>query len=154
VPWLSLCRSGVGIQRAAIDRRAERTAEAQPAMVARMNFMSLLFPTRSQVGPVEPDPFAEQDMTGFGLNIAYWVAALGENKAVPAIGDIVIRITSCSMGMTVRRDDRFRVIGPGRKNGSAIVVPCINVKTGETDELSIFYMREHLKIARTWVLTE
>lgn len=105
---------------------------------------------RDLVAPL-PDLRAERDMTGNTLGMDYLIAAMGENKEVPSVGDVVIELESCSMGMTVRRDIRHRVTGSGCKLGSSIAVPT-TMEDGETDLLHVFYMRRHTRLPRTWVL--
>lgn len=113
----------------------------------------MFLPVIAAVDP-EPDPFAEPDQTGAGYTMDTLIIAMGENRAVPRPGDVVIRLTSCGMGMSVRRDDRFRVLGPGKQMGASVAIPAFNVKTGEPDYLHVFYMRQHTKLARTWWLLD
>jgi hypothetical protein len=80
----------------------------------------------------------------------WMIAALGENKEVPREGDVVIRVVSCGMGTTVRHDWRYRVKGPGRNERSVEAVK----EDGTVENLYVFYMRRHTKLARTWVLMD
>ncbi|RWE37423.1 hypothetical protein [Mesorhizobium sp.] len=81
----------------------------------------------------------------------YLIAALGENKEVPSVGDVVIELESCSMGMTVRRDTRHRVVGPPKQLGYGYSVPTVTADS-RSDLLHVFSMRRHTKLPRTWVL--
>ena len=119
-----------------------------------MNLFKRLFGRAIAAVDPEPDPFAQPDQTDAAYTMDHLINAMGENRAVPREGDVVIRLTSCSMGMSVRRDDRFRVTGPGRQNGVSVEVPVINAKTGAVDHLSVWYMRQHTKLARTWWLLD
>jgi hypothetical protein len=95
------------------------------------------------------------DQTHKGLTIPYWVTGLGENKEVPGIGDLVIELQSCSMGMTVSRDIRWRVIGrPFLIGASTVASVRAKNKThpDETTFLSVFYMRRHATLPRVWFL--
>jgi hypothetical protein len=100
--------------------------------------------------PKLPELFAQEDLTGFGLTMDYLVAGLGINTEAPAIGDVIIRLVSCSMGMSVRRDVRYRVIS---RNEPPFGVLCRSAD-GEETRLHIAYMRRHTKISRTWFLMD
>jgi len=99
-----------------------------------------------------PDPYAQEDLTNQALGMDWLISALGENKAVPRINDVIIKITSCSMGTSVSQDDRYWVIGPGKQHGESVAVPCVHVETGVVEQLHVFYMRHHTRLARTWWL--
>ncbi|MER9680821.1 hypothetical protein NKJ23_16015 [Mesorhizobium sp. M0184] len=98
-----------------------------------------------------PDLRAVPDQTHAGLTMDWLIAAMAENKEVPRVGDVIVEIQSCSMGMTVRRDIRHRVTGPARRMGCADCVPTV-AEDGSKDTLSVFYMRRHKTLARTWTL--
>lgn len=100
-----------------------------------------------------PDLHAVPDQTGAGLTIDWWVAAMGENKEVPGVGDVIIQISSCSMGMTCSRDTRHRVSGPAVRNGCSDAVAVVT-ENGDVDSLSVFYMRRHKTLPRTWFLMD
>lgn len=95
----------------------------------------------------EPGLYEMPDMTGGGLSMDYWIGALGKNELLPSKGDVVVKIDSCSMGVTVDRDTRYRVVGSGRFAGSVIG----ETSDGKQDTLHVFYMRRS-KLPRTWVL--
>lgn len=114
----------------------------------------MLLPVVEALTPPEPALDAESDQTGTALSIAYWVGAMGENKEVPAVDDVIIKITSCSMGTSVRSDERFRVIAPGKKMGATVAVLAAEAKTDRKEWLHVFYMRQHTKLARTWWLLD
>jgi hypothetical protein len=97
-----------------------------------------------------PDLYAQPDLTGSGLGMDWLVNGLGENKEVPRAGDVVIKVVSCGMGTTVRRDIRYRVKGPGRYPQSVLA----EKPDGQTDTLHVFYMRRHTKLPRTWILMD
>lgn len=103
--------------------------------------------------PIEPDPSlgALPDMTGYGLGMDYLISAMGENKEVPRVGDVVVELESCSMGASVRRDMRWRVTGAGYKHGDTVAVPVADA-AGNADLKHVFYMRPANGHARTWVL--
>jgi hypothetical protein len=105
---------------------------------------------RERINPL-PDLRAQPDMTGAALGMDWLVAALGENKEMPRAGDVIIHIVSCGMGVSVRRDLRYRVTGPGRNARSVSAVK----EDGTTvDNLYVFYMRRHQQLARTWILMD
>jgi hypothetical protein len=103
----------------------------------------------------EPDLYAQTDLTNHRLDMDWWIAALGENKKMPRVGDVIIKVTSCGMGMTVFRDERFRVIGLADRPGEvrAIWRTPDNV-CARTETLHIFNMRPHTELYRTWFLID
>jgi hypothetical protein len=110
-------------------------------------FRRILDAIRKKVDPL-PDLHAQPDLTGSGLDMQWWIDAMGENKEMPRAGDVVIEVISCGMGTTVRQDNRYRIKGPGRYARSVI-----GTKADGTEALlHIFYMRRHTKLPRTWVL--
>jgi hypothetical protein len=97
-----------------------------------------------------PDLRAQPDLTGSGLDMQWMIDAMGENKEVPREGDVIVRVVSCGMGTTVRFDWRYRVKGPGRFARSVEAIK----EDGTVENLHIFYMRRHAKLARTWILMD
>lgn len=46
-----------------------------------------------------------------GMSMGFiWNTHVGENEELPNINDVIIVLTSCSMGMTVSRDERYRIV--------------------------------------------
>lgn len=106
-----------------------------------------------------PEPALDvvPDQTGNRLGMDWWIASMGENKEIPRVGDLVIQIESCGMGMTVARDTRWRVIGPARKLGDTWAVKCRHFDPSRIDEtrfLHVFYMRRHRTLRRVWTLMD
>lgn len=98
-----------------------------------------------------PELYAAPDMTGKTADVIYTFATPGVNTEVPQVGDVVIALEITGAPGSIRRDTRWRVVGPPVNNS---VVPCmrrIDNKKIETDYLSISCMRRHFKLARTWV---
>ena len=107
----------------------------------------------------QPDLDAVPNMANHGVGMEYLIAGLGENKEVPCVGDVVIKLTSCSMGMTISRDTRYRVDERlcTRSDGKMSTTPNAvrgTTQDGDSDVLHVFYMRPANGYPRTWILMD
>lgn len=90
------------------------------------------------------------DRTGAGLDMDYWVAAIGaSNRERPFPGDVVARFESCGMGMTVRRDIRYVVTSETPRYETSFAVR--DARDGSRAELHVHNLRRHRTLARTWI---
>lgn len=108
--------------------------------------------------PLLPKLDALPDMTRAGVTMDYLICGIsGENKEVPRVGDVVVKLTSCSMGMTISRDTRYRVTerlchySPKPNEPNAVRGVTLD---GKSEILHVFYMRRHTRLARTWILMD
>lgn len=93
------------------------------------------------------------DLTGKGLDIDYWVFSMAENKEWPQIDDVIIHVESCSMGMTVSKDTRLRVVkihSPYKT--SFLAKRQFTVPGDDLEIMHVFYLRRHKTIPRTWFM--
>lgn len=96
----------------------------------------------------EPEFDDVPDMTGMGWGMDHLINMLGENTVLPSVGDVVAVLDSCSMGVSVRRDTRYRVIGPGKYPNSVLG----QAADGTEKTLYPHYMRRHTILPRFWFL--
>lgn len=94
----------------------------------------------------EPDLYAVPDTTNSGWGMDHILDTLYHNKQLPNKGDVIADIDSCSMGVSVRRDTRYRVVGPGRYDNSVLGVSA----SGKEKIFYPHYMRRDKKIPRFW----
>lgn len=108
---------------------------------------------------VNPDPglfecpLMENSPTALEF-IAY--THIGENKKHPYVGDVIIELRSCSMGTSVQRDNRHRVVsvepasvlGANYQHFQAVT----RRSDGAVDSFLVSQLREMQDYHRTWVV--
>jgi len=97
----------------------------------------------------EPALDAIEDMTGRGLGMDYWLSALGVNDEFPRVGDVVAKLDSCGMGVSVRRDTRFRVTETKTPYATSFIG---TDRDGNRKVLHTHNLRRHTGIRRFWIL--
>lgn len=110
--------------------------------------MGLLSFFRKVLPQPEPafDAVPSFENRGYGMDVL--INLLGVNEETPKPGDVVAHLVTCGMGVSVIRDTRWRVVGPGPYPKSVEVVS----EEGKKDILHSFYMRRHTKVPRFWML--
>ena len=97
-----------------------------------------------------PDPYAMPDMTGYGLPMEYWISAIGKaNSKKPAVGDVIAKLVSCGMGVSVKHDIRFVVKGTEGRWPTSFGI--VDAKTGAEGEMHVHNLRQHTSLPRTWI---
>lgn len=97
---------------------------------------------------------AVPDMTGNSLwggtiSDSFINVHLANNTELPRRGDVVARLVSCGMGMSVRRDERYRVIGgPTQKGDSKAVLA--RALDGSEEWIHPHALRRHARIRGFW----
>lgn len=100
----------------------------------------------------EPPLTLKPDTTGQtlwgGITDAFVDVHLNHNSVLPRKGDVVAKLETCSMGVNVRRDTRYRVTGPGPYPGSVFGESNDGVKAVLYPE----HMRRDTEMPRFWWL--
>ena len=105
----------------------------------------------------EPSLDAVEDMTGRSMGMDHYIALLGTNFARPKIGDVMILLDLCGMGVVVNKDRRARVVSTPdklaaarfRDSGGNGPSPVVGLDNGETVLLA--NLAPCGLAARTWV---
>lgn len=96
----------------------------------------------------QPDLNAVPDLTGKSWGMDHLIDMLHSNTEFPRVGDAVAHIESCGMGVSVRRDTRYRVTKMGPYPTSFVGKDA----HGNQEIMHIHYMRRHPSIRRFWLL--
>ena len=102
-------------------------------------------------GILPPKLDAMEDMTGRSVGMDYLIDGLGNNYDWPAVGDVVAKLTTCSMGVSIRRDTRWRVTELQDPYDTSFRV--VNAE-GVTGIFHIHSLRRHSSIRRFWILRD
>lgn len=106
---------------------------------------------------VEPDLWKVPSMQDRPMSLGFIANThIGSNKELPRKGDVIIRLESCSMGMTVRKDTRHRVLGikPATVHGAGnwkYYWAIVENENGEEDRILTAELRRMTDQPRTWV---
>jgi hypothetical protein len=109
----------------------------------------------------EPGLHDVPDMTGHRFDFGYIVKAHSgywQPTHRPSVGDVVVQLESCGMGMSVRRDIRWRVVERIRErvsgddyNGKTYPSLILRNEAGEERRLLCLKCFAMRGVKRTWV---
>lgn len=88
-----------------------------------------------------------EDQTGRGLSMDYLIQGLANNSDKPLPGDAIAIFHSCGMGMTIRKDERVRVLRNHEKWSSGFWVQ----GEGPPDVLHVYNLRRSNIHPRFWI---